>query len=232
MTRRKLIPNLAVLLAVVLVGCGGGDGGEADEGAAAPTVDEDIAQAVNLRLTDFPGGWERQPAALRRPDSPEDLRFSACMGRPPARELRTALADSDNFATGQLTRANSSVQVMRNAQLAQDDLAALRTPVAIPCLRERLDTQLATQNPPNGPPYQQRALERLESGNVGDEAVAFRATVAAPSVSPTAVLFVDLVFARKGRVEVSTSFVDLDQPFPADLSRSLLAKLLERAPPN
>lgn len=228
--RRRRGALLAGTVLVVAVGCGGGD----DEGGAEPaeratSSDEETVQAANLRLTDFPPGWERSPAAVRRPDSPEDVRFSECMGRPPSRENRTALADSDDFSTGRFTRANSSAQAVRTEEIAREDFAALRTERALPCLRERLDAQLASQQPAGGPPFQQQSLTRLDIPNVADETVAFRVTVSAPSVEPGATLYIDQVFVRKGRVELSTSFVELDGPFSAELAQSLLGKVAARA---
>ncbi|MFN2502886.1 MAG: hypothetical protein ABR540_01395 [Acidimicrobiales bacterium] len=213
-------------LSLVLPACGGGGD---DSGSSSTDADEETAQAANWRLSDFPPGWERDPAALRRPDSPDDLRFSACMGRPPAAELRTAIADSDNFSTGEFTRANSSAQVMRTEAIAREDLAVLLTEKALPCLRDRLQAELRGQTPPGGPPFELLTLERSEFPHVGDDTVSFRMTVAAPAVAAGATLVVDQVFVRKGRVEISTAFVHREQPLPGDLEESLVRKLVERA---
>lgn len=234
--RGRLAPVLLVILAVLATGaCGGGDG-DGDDGPASPSEagidDDDKAQAANLRLTDFPPGWERQPAPLNPPDDPDDRRFSECMGRPPAPTLRTALADSDNFSTGELTRANSSAQVMRTEAIAVEDMAALRGDRAIPCLSERLRAELAGQSPAGGPPFALRVLDRLDYPTMGDETVAFRLTVDAPSVGAGTTLYVDQVFVRKGRMEVSTSFVDLGRPFPTELGETLVRKLADRAVAN
>jgi hypothetical protein len=231
---RRLTLVVTGLLLTVPLACGGG--GDDNNGGAAPGTpepgnasDDEIARAANLRLTDFPPGWQRSPAAVRRPDSPEDVRFTECMGRPPSRENRTALADSDNFSTGRFTRANSSVQVVRTEDIAREDLAALRTDRALPCLRERVEAQLAAQQPSGAPPFQQQSLNRLDVANVADETVAFRVTVSAPSVEPGATLTIDQIFVRKGRVELNTSFIELDGAFSTDLAQTLVQKMAARA---
>ncbi|MDQ3979013.1 MAG: hypothetical protein M3314_05610 [Actinomycetota bacterium] len=221
-----------VVVALALGACGGGDSGKRDE--VAPNsdfglADDEIAQAANFRLTDFPPGWQRSPGAVDPPDSPEDRRFDECMGRPQASEVRTSIANSDNFATGQLSRANSAAQLVRTEQIARDDFAALRGERAVPCLAERLDAELATQTPQGGQPFTRRSLERFEVDNVADETIGFRMVVDAPSVGPSATVVVDQVFVRKGRVEISTSFIEPERPFPAELRQSLLRKLVERA---
>ena len=228
--RRARLRAALAALALACAACSGGGGGDSDSakpGSAA--ADDEVAQAANFRLTDFPPGWERSRAAVDPPDSPEDRRFDECMGRPHASEVRTAIANSDNFATGQLTRANSSTQLVKTDAIARDDYAALRGERAIPCLSERLDSDLSTQTPAGGQPFTRRSLERVDVPNLADETVAFRMLVAAPSVGPTATVVVDQVFVRKGRVEISASFVDQERPFPADLQQSLLRKLVDRA---
>ena len=213
-----------------LASCGGGGGDDAREGLSERALaDDDVAQAANLRLTDFPPGWQRSPAAVDRPDSPEDLRFDQCMGRPHASEVRTSVANSDNFATGQFTRANSSTQLVKTEAIARDDFAALRGDRALPCLGERLDADLTNQTAPAGQPFARRSLDRIEVPNLAEETVGFRMVVDAPSVGPGATLVVDQVFVRKGRAEIATSFVEQDRPFPAELQLSLVRKLVERA---
>ena len=218
----------ALALALVFAACGGG--GDDSEGSG-PTgaADDDIAQAANFRLTDFPPGWERSPGALQRPDGPDDRRFAECLGRPYASEIRTSLANSDNFATGELTRANSSAQVMRTQAIAEADFAALRSERALGCLGQRLDAQLAEQSPQGASPFTRRSLQRAEVPPMGDETLGFRMVVDAPSVAAGATLVVDQVFVRKGRVEISTSFVEKERPFPDELRHTLLTKLVERA---
>ncbi len=229
--RRARLTAALAALAFVLVACGG-DGGGAEGGDGADQsalADDEIAQAANFRLTDFPPGWARSPGAVDPPDSPEDRRFDECMGRPQASEVRTSIANSDNFATGQMTRANSGVQLVRTEAIAREDFSALRSDRAIPCLGERLDAELAPQTPAGGQPFTRRSLERVEAENLADDTVAFRMVVDAPSVGPSATLVVDQVFVRKGRVEISTSFVEPERPFSPDLQRSLLRRLVERA---
>ena len=223
----------AALVAVaILAACNGGNGDD-DPPARGATVDDDKAQAANFRLSDFPPGWEREPAPLNPPDNADDRRFSECMGRPPAVDLRTAIADSDNFSTGDFTRANSSAQVMRTEEIARDDIAALKSEKAIPCLRERLNAELATQSPPGSPPFELRSLDRMDvPADLGDDAVGFRATVTAPPRGAGAVLVIDQVFVKKGNMEVSTSFIEPERPFAADLEETLLRKLVERAGAN
>ena len=227
--RPRLTAALAAL-ALTLVACGGGGGGDdgtADDGTGS--ADDEVAQAANFRLTDFPPGWERTPGAVDPPDSPADRRLDECMGRPPASAVRTSIANSDNFGSGRLTRANSAVQLVRTEAIARDDFAALRGHRALGCLGERLDAELATQTPAGGPPFTRRSLERVEVPNLADETVAFRMLVDAPSLGPSATVVVDQVFVRRGRVEISTSFVEPERPFPAELQHTLLRKLVERA---
>jgi hypothetical protein len=234
--RRRVAAALVALVALVVAGaCGGGGGGEGGGdggGGGALSAEDETARAVNMRLNDLPSGagWERLPAGIDQEGDEADRRFADCMDRPPPETLRVAVADSDDFSTRTgINRASSTVQVMRTEDIARDDFAALATDRAVECLKARLDDQLERDEGPV--PAAGTTLERIDFPPFGDDTAAFRYRADAGQGGQTVSLVVDLVFVRKGRLEISAGFVSSGQAVPATVQREAVEKMVARAGP-
>jgi len=224
---------LAAALALALAACGGGDGVVEDDPTLSPTTrdggDFAVAAAVNLGLADFPTEWRSTPVPAATADAnvENNRALADCMGRPRPEEIRTALADSEDFSAPDNRRVTSSVQVVRTEELARDDFAALRTDQALACHKAQIDAEFARQLPPEA--SAQTAIERLPDFPLfGEETVAYRLVATTLERGGQVRRVIDLVFLRKGRVEASVNFLNLNSAFPADLQRTLLQRMVSR----
>lgn len=222
--------SILVATAASAAACGGG-GGDDDAAPASTSVrdDQTVAQEANLRLSDFPTEWQATPveASASAATVEANRRLADCMGRPRPEEIRTALADSDDFSARDTRRVTSSVQVVRTVQIAEDDFAALRTDQAVTCHKAQVDSEFARQLPPDASP--QTTIERLTLPQFGEDTVAFRVAATTQNQGAQIRTYIDLVFLRKGRIELSASFINRETPFPGDLQRALLQRMVGRA---
>jgi hypothetical protein len=221
----------AVAVLAVAAGCGGGGGGKAGGGSttlATVVDDQALAQRANLRLSDFPTEWKSQPLAPGSEAASEasDRAFASCMGRPPPEEVRTARADSEDFSAEETRRASSNVQVVRTVDIARDDFTAQRTDKALECRKAQIDAEFQRQVPDAVP---KTTIERLDLPQFGDQTVAFRVTAVGVVQGQQVQTYIDLAFVQKGRAELSGGFINRSTPFPADLEKTLLQRMVGRA---
>jgi len=217
----------AVLL-LVASGCGGGSGGGSSSRSTSAVDDQTLANRANLRLSDLPAEWKSSPVAAGSEAASEesDRAFADCMGRPRPETIRTARADSDDFSAQETRRASSNVQVVRTVEIARDDFAALRTDKALECRKAQIDAEFQRQVPDAVP---KTTIERLDLPQFGDQSVAFRVTAAGLVQGQEILTYIDLTFVQKGRAELSGGFINRSAPFPADLEKSLLQRMVGRA---
>jgi hypothetical protein len=148
------------------------------------------------------------------------------MGRPRPELIRTARADSEDFSAAETRRASSNVQVVRTVEIARDDFAALRTDKALECRKAQIDAEFRRQVPDAVP---QTTLERLDLPQFGDQSAAFRVIAVGRVQGQEVRTYIDLAFVQKSRAELSAAFINRTAPFPADLERSLLQRMVGRA---
>jgi hypothetical protein len=225
MTRRLT----AVLLLVLLVACGGGGDGPGDDVLGPGERDDQaVAEEANLRLSDFPDEWRADPVPAGAEDATaaSGRTFAACVGRPPPEEGRTALAGSEDFSSRETRRVSSSAQMVESVEAAVADFEALRTDRALQCRKAQIDAEFLRQLPESAP---ETLIERLDLPQFGDETVAFRVQAMSLAGGSAVRTYIDLVFVRKGRAQLSASFIDRNTPFPAELQRSLLQRMVGRA---
>jgi hypothetical protein len=193
-----------------------------------PTSDQGRADFANLQITDFPTEWKSTPvpADTTAANAANERTFAQCMGRPPPDEERTAVGYSPDFSAADTRRVASSVQMAKTVEIAQADFQAQRADKAVGCQKAQLESEFRRQLPDAAP---QLSLDRLDVPVFGDEAVAFRADVTSVAEGVQVRTLIDLVFVRKGRVEMSVSFVNRTSAFPQDLQRSLLQRMVGRA---
>lgn len=201
-------------------GGGGGTGTTAPGATGAP----DVRGAV-LRQGDFPAGWASEPADDEA-DADADAALRRCLGleasgdRPAAR--------SPVFSTGDvITRASSAAERAPDAAAADRDFAAVAGPSFPDCAARQLDTSIAQQAA--GLAVAPARGERIPFPSHGDATTAVRLTTAIGPEGQQVPVFVDLVFVRKGLVEMSFSFLNAGEPFAADVAAPLVAKVVARA---
>lgn len=204
-------------MALATGACGGG-------GAAARSK----ARAANLQATDFPPGWTSAPRPDPVADEGDASRFSECLGRPDAKQVRSATAASPNFILDDSSQAHSSAQVMRSTKTVSGDMAALAGDRAPGCLRQRLGTDLQ-RDPSSAKKVLTIGVQRRPGPGVGSAGTAFRATVSEKAGKDSTVRVVEVAIVSKGNVEIWTTFANRADPFSADLERTLLTRVVGRA---
>ncbi|MCA1844308.1 MAG: hypothetical protein LC792_14190 [Actinobacteria bacterium] len=227
MMRHRLAAAAAgAVLLLVASGCGGGSGSSSPSTSAVD--DQTLANGANLRLSDLPAEWKSSPLAAGSQAASEesDRAFADCMGRPPPETIRTARADSEDFSAQETRRASSNVQVVRTVEIARDDFTALRTDKALECRKAQIDAEFRRQVPDAVP---QTTIERLDLPQFGDQSVAFRVTAVGLNQGQEIRTYIDLTFVQKGRAELSAGFINRSAPFPSDLEKSLVQRMVGRA---
>ena len=230
----------AFLVAGTLVACGGGGGGGVDPTAQAPgattagggpgTGDQAVVARANLVISDFPTEWKSTPlpADAAAINAQNDRDFADCMGRPRPEEIRTATADSLDFSAADTRRASSSVQTVKTVDIAKDDFVALRSDRGSSCLKTQMDKEFARQLPVSGA-QTKTVIEKVDLPQFGDETVAYRVTATGVVDAQQVITVIDLVFVRKDRAQLSGAFINRTLPFPQDLEKTLLQRMVGRA---
>ena len=195
---------------------------------AACTSDADRGkaevEAATLRIEDLPPGWVASPPDTAVENEGDASRFAQCVGRPEPKTVRTATEVSPQFHVEERSRASSTVQTVRNLDIVRDDFAALDGDRAVGCLRQRLRAQLDRQSTPGSAP-RDVTVARLPGLAAGEGTVSFRATI----TYPTSTAYLDLVNVRMGKLEMSVAFFNQGEPFSADVERSVLTRMVDRA---
>lgn len=231
---------MALVLVLGAGACGGGgddNGGDepltaTTEAGATPstaatggTDDQAVVNRIVLKASDFPPGWKSTPAEPDADDS-SDRELGECLGVQFA--LDRPEVESPEFTRGELTQVSSSAELAASEEEAASELAALKGPKGIGCFTQLFDKALAEEA--GGVPFTPAVAEVREAPRAGDEALAVRLTtgITAPD-GTTVAIYADFVFIRKGRAEISLSFINASQPFDAALAGSLTEKLASRA---
>jgi hypothetical protein len=205
------------LAGFLLGGCSGGS----DAAKAA-------VKNATVESADLPADWTRSPAPDPVGTEGDDSRYSACIGRPDPKRVRTATSDSDEFRQGDATWVTSRTLTMPDESVAKADFDARRGDRAVPCLRNRFRNELDRRSVAGSAP-QSVTVDRLPGLDFGDETVAFRATLTYPAgdTGPKTT-YVDVVNVRKARVEIVVTLSSTQEPFPADLERDVVTRMVAR----
>lgn len=224
----RLARLTAATALVVLAACSSPGGMDNSTASTKPTSDQGRADYANLKVTDFPTEWKSTPvpAETTAANAANERAFAQCMGRRPPDEDRTVVVYSPDFSAADTRRVASSVQLAKTIEIAQADFQAQRGDKAVGCQKSQLESEFRRQLPTAAP---QLTVDRLDIPLFGDEVVAFRADVTSVAEGVQVRTLIDMVFVRKGRTEISASFVNRTSPFPQDLQRSLLQRMVGRA---
>lgn len=212
--RRARLGTVAVILAVTLAGCRGG----------GSSADRERVEAVSMRAEDLTPEWRPSPPDTSVETEGDASRFAQCLGRPEPKTVRTATVASPRFEVADRSRASSTVQTVKKADIADDDFAALEGNRAVGCLRQRLQAQLDRESTPGNAP-QRIVVQRRPGPDVGGRTSAFRAVVTYPSGDA----FLDVVNVQKDELELTATFFNRSGPLPDDFERSVVARMVARA---
>lgn len=202
---------------------GGSGGGGATATTTAPAR-ADLANAV-LRQSDFPAGWTSEPGDGG--DDRSDEALERCLGLPAGGDRPEAR--SPDFSVGDaITQASSAVEQAPDAASVDREFAAVAGPRFLDCAARQFDASIAQESP--GARFNPSRAERISFPTRGDGTTAVRLTVTLDAGGGQQLpFFADVVFVRKGLLELSFSFVNAGAPFDAGLAADLVAKVVGRA---
>lgn len=245
--RARLVVT-ALVLSLAAVGCNGDDG---DDGAAGTSTsstaagsstsgvtssinaqqaaDELKAQEIVLKQSDFPAGFTAIPDTGET-DEEEDKageEFEACLGISIDDDDR-AEAESPDFEAGQFTQVSSSAAFAPTVEDAQKEFAVLRGPKVNQCIQDQFDKELKAQA--TDVQFAPTKAQTVQFPTLGDGTTAIRLSTAVAGAQGQEVpIYADFVFVVKGRAELTLTFINAGEPFPADLASDLAGKMAGRA---
>ncbi|HET7486352.1 MAG TPA: hypothetical protein VFJ85_00385 [Acidimicrobiales bacterium] len=243
MTMRRGIPRgLAVLAAAALAAgtaCGGTGRNDRGLSAAAkataasssgpgatmaPVAD---VHKIVLMQADVPADWTAEPADAGGDDKAVTDAFNTCVGAELVRDGDTA--DSPDFtAPDSLTSVSSSAELAPSTAALEQDWAVLQGPKLLPCLARSFDTMARADIGDDSVTVSPVQTQRIAYPQVGDGAMAIRATTTITGAHKQVPLALDFVFIRKGLAEITLYASGGGQPFPSQLLGELGAVLTSR----
>jgi hypothetical protein len=234
--RKRLALALFLGLALIASSCGG-DGNESGGGTASKraieTEAQERAEAIVLKLADFPDGW--------RASAPEDEGggddFRNCIGLDYSALTVTGEAESDDFAMGEATEVQSEALVYASdaeAETALDEFSdGLGSTAVEDCVKDLYEDALEGE--------EDVKVGEIDVGELSftpppdlDEASAWQ--VAVPLEGPSNLgagevsitVYLDLIHLREGDTLVYVSTQDTVTPFDSDLRDDLLEAVASR----
>jgi hypothetical protein len=196
-------------------------GGRAVSPAAA------AAERINFSAADFPPEWSSSVSPDDSTTTSQDAQVAACAGGADPRASVEKDVSSADFSTGSLDVA-SDVTIMKTAQLARQDLAAMTAPKAVACFRWFYPSFAVSSAPP-GTQIHLVSVDTLPVDRYGDGSYGFRVVMNVTSAGASAVTTVDEIGFLKGRLEITATFTRSGAAFPTATESHLLTVLAGRA---
>ena len=191
-----------------------------------------VASAINLRHSDAPA-LKQQSNPLTPADRQSSAAVAACIGETPPGKDYTDM-QSPNFVGPSPTQLtiSSETQILPSAALVASDLAAIRRPKALSCLKNALGKALAT-TAPKGSTYTV-SVARLPATLPGTDGVAAVRVIAvfrikSGSKTVTVPAYIDDVGFAYGQAEISLNVISTTAPPSSKLETSLAVLLVDRA---
>lgn len=201
-------------------------GGDASTTTAPASAAEPELEGAVLRQGDFPAGWTSEPS-----DDPDDEEADAALQRCLGLEVSTAErpeARSPDFSVGDaITQASSSVERAPDRATVDREYAAITGPRFLDCATRQFDELIAQEAA--GAQFAPAKAARLPFPAYGDGTAAVRLTTTLSAEGQQLPIVADLVFVRKGLLEMSFSFINAGRPFDAALAADLVGKVVARA---
>jgi hypothetical protein len=229
MHRRLPAATAALVTVLALVACGSGKGDKTTRATASrPAITAappPPAAAAKLVLTaaDFPPGWQSAPHT----DSPQGKAFgaqlAACVGRPNLAADTPGHVDSPDFTQPGIQQhaASSAVDFAPTAGSAREDLAAIRGPKFVPCLKEAVGKAAATL----GGAVRSVDVQPVPIATFGDATLRFHMAAAVSAAGQSVTAFFDIALFLKGTAEGTATLTSVGQPVDPAVVDSVLAKL-------
>ncbi len=221
--------SVVTVLVLAMAACSGGGGGDEDAAVPAPATgkiaDTAVARTVVLQQADLPAGWRGVAHSEDPVERARSRDLSMCIGRGDPEATRSALVYGADLSMGQ-AQVSSIATVVNTADDARADLAAVRGPKFPDCVLAAFRDDLRRQAPDAR--IEKVASEPLPVEAFGDGSVGIRLTADLVYPDRTDRLFADLVYISKDRATVSATFFSFEQPFPATLQQSLIARMGNR----
>lgn len=200
-------------------------GGPSTTTAPASAGDPELEDVV-LRQGDFPPGWTSEPSD-DRDDEEAEAALQRCLGL----EVGTAErpeARSPDFSVGDaITQASSTVERAPDMATVDREYAAVTGPRFLDCATRQFDEVIAEEAA--GARFTPAKAARLPFPAYGDGTAAVRLTTTLSAEGQQLPIVADLVFVRKGLLEMSFSFINAGGPFDDALASDLVAKVVARA---
>ena len=246
--RRRLLACL-VMAAAFLAGCGGDDDEDTSPTTGAPAAPEPApastappvtaaprassdparaqkAQSAVLQIADFPPGWKEEPEAMLHLETIW-AELTRCLGVE-ATGPALGIATSQPFLRDLATQTRSTVEYMPE-QSARALAAALSGPNFTRCATDAF-TADARRSAPEGATPSPVEVTALDFANLAQQTSATRINVRMVFPDGCEVpIFQDFLVFLDGDTVTRMFFLNPGRPFPADLERQLVDKVLARA---
>jgi hypothetical protein len=207
-------------------------------------ADKATAQSIVLQLVDLPSNWKAKPrsSSSANPDKvAAEQQFASCLG------IGSDLISDDSTSptqakTDKLFDGNQEItadaDIMPSVEAAASELAVLKQPQLKTCLQDLVNALLASalNNPepgeavPSGVTVGPIEISDLDLGDLHGDAVALRTSALVTGPRGSLTVFSDLVFALKGRTEITLGCSNRDDPCPIDFELQLANTMIDRAP--
>jgi hypothetical protein len=224
------------LACFVLSACGGDEDGESESNQFKRAIEpqaQERAESVLLTSSDFPEGWDTEPADPDDEDS--DEAFNDCIGADYSDFTLIGEAESDDFTRGQAARASSEAEVFENEEMASDAIAELTegfgSDEATTCMNEMLgefEDEEVEITKAELEELDFTAPPGLDDANGWQIAFTIEGKEGTQSEGASIVAYIDLIQLRSGDTTAEVSKLDVGAPFDPDMRDDLVAGVAGR----
>lgn len=188
-------------------------------GSAA--ADQRVARDAQLKLSDFPSGWEQKDRTQ------EAKAWAACQGVDAAKAAASARQTSPDFAERNHTYAGNFAYIYADVPTATRAFGELSSEHTRTCLGDALAKYLPGQVR-EGAEIGKITTGQVAMQPVGDERTLTRLTVPLKANGLNVDVTLDLVFVRVGRGIAGLQFQDVLSPFDETLRTRLTTTAVDR----
>jgi hypothetical protein len=238
-SRRLALVLLPLLL--ITAACGNDDGGgsgssdttdaKSDTTAAKADSAKDtaLAEAVVLKLSDFPSGYtEGEPPSK---DDEEEDPFGDCLSSDAKAldEDTTGEAESPDFSRGETTTVSSFATVFNSESSAEKAMDVVASDELKECFDRFVTEEIkANAGDTEGVTFGDVELKDTSFPDTGEETNALQFVIPISAAGTDITFYVDLVFFRQDRTVAGLFLGDLGKPFPSADAATLAKKMAGR----
>jgi len=251
MNRNQLGLPAALIFALTVGACGGGDGdktggetAQATQSAEAASFSEEEAKAaattVQLTINDFPAGWTKEASqsdsATFGANLPANCQFFADEENIAGTVTKV---ESDEFVSPDKDRVSSNSTVYENSEAGASAFASIRQffdecreplrTTFTDLFRDALQEEVNTRDPSLQLELTQFDLNLMPFPQYGDETLAFRMNGKIESPDVSLDFTIDAIGTRTGNVDAGLTYVSYGSTPSAESEKGLMLKLEQRA---